>query len=302
MLDLINFRHAEATDYGLKGSEVDFPVTTVPVGAIGSSGKTIEIPNFKAVVRADRDNYENVQPLGVVGDKYKVLKHTDFFGTIEETIHQAVRPDLRQNIEVKTETSFNGAWARRDYVFPDIGAKLKNSEFETQFGFRLIAWNSYDGSSSAGLITGLIDFYCTNGMITGHITDKLLRRHTSGLTSDTFSPMIETNVGDIQEQVRFVEKMMHTSITEDEVDAVLEFGFSERRGEALKARYEIEAMTRGANVFALQSAMTYYSSHNSDEFKVRDTGRDNEARTLHNREAEVQRVVQADIFQQLLAA
>ena len=63
-----------------------------------------------------------------------------------------------------------------------------------------------------------------------------------------------------------------------------------------------ECADRGFNVYALTSAFTYYSSHNSDEFPIRNTGNDNVATTLASRQSEVTRWVSSSPFQLLLAA
>ena len=67
------------------------------------------------------------------------------------------------------------------------------------------------------------------------------------------------------------------------------------------SRFGVEVSHRGQNVFSLLSAMTYYSSHNSDEFPTR--GREGtEVQTLHGREAEVQRIIGSPQFRALLEA
>ena len=77
---------------------------------------------------------------------------------------------------------------------------------------------------------------------------------------------------------------------------------SERKAERLLDRAARECADRGFNVYALTSAFTYYSSHNSDEFPIRNTGNDNVATTLASRQSEVTRWVSSSPFQRLLAA
>ena len=77
---------------------------------------------------------------------------------------------------------------------------------------------------------------------------------------------------------------------------------SERKAERLLDRAARECADRGFNVYALTSAFTFYSSHNSEEFPIRNTGNDNIATTLSDRQSEVTRWVQSAPFQALLAA
>ena len=61
-----------------------------------------------------------------------------------------------------------------------------------------------------------------------------------------------------------------------------------------------EFQARGTTVWALYSALTYYSSHNSETFKVKNSdNRDNVERTLIEREREVSRVEASESFQEL---
>ena len=77
---------------------------------------------------------------------------------------------------------------------------------------------------------------------------------------------------------------------------------SDRRAEQLIERARIEAAHRGLNAYALSSALTCYSIHDSDEFPIRRTGNDNVAKSLKDRQAEVSRWVRSAPFRSLLAA
>jgi hypothetical protein len=79
-------------------------------------------------------------------------------------------------------------------------------------------------------------------------------------------------------------------------------GMSGRRVEKMMEQLEIEAQSRGMTVWALYSALTYYSSHNSDRFTVRNSAAaDNVAETLDKREREVSNVISNDAFLRLAA-
>ena len=63
---------------------------------------------------------------------------------------------------------------------------------------------------------------------------------------------------------------------------------------------DTEFQKRGTTVWALYSALTYYSSHNSEKFKVKNSSkRDNVERTLIEREKEVLEVERSESFQEL---
>jgi hypothetical protein len=304
IVKLADFRPvASAADFGLEGSKVDFVAATRPLQIVGKAGGILPVDSHKAVLRMIDD--KPVQ-LGIVGSDFKLLQHRDFFEAIEKKLRESIRPDLQRDPQVKTSVSFDGAWAKREYVFPAFAEALEQSPtLKAKLGYRVIAWNALDGSSVAGMLTGLIDFYCTNGVILGSLVGKLLRRHTSGLNLPAFEQQIAAGVGEAQKEVRYLEEVARKPLDLQKAQAFLkDAGFSERATERLIEQTQREVAVRGDNLFALVSALTYYSSHADDRagFGVRDTGSDHVAKTLHGRELEVHGVLHSNGFRQLLAA
>ncbi len=275
--------------FGLEGSAVDFPVATRPIAAVGKMGATLPIDTHKAVIRSDGTD---VYPISVVGEGYNLLKYRDYFTEIEKTLVSNIEPGLLRGAYVRTALGNNGAFARREYVLPAFAEELRTSnDFKTDLGFRVIAWNSYDMSSSMGMASGLIDFFCTNGCIMGSMVDQGKRRHTKNLTADFFSPLLIMGIKKVAKEIEMLRKLAMTQLDRDAAVTLLEDSFSARRAEKMIARMDEEVAVRGNNVFALHSALTFYSSHNSEDFKVRETGNDNVAATLHAREAEVSKLM-----------
>lgn len=278
-------------DFGLDASDAVFPVSTRPIAMVGKDGATMPIHTHKAIIRANRDG-SNPRPLGVVGIDYKQLPHGDLFGNMEDTLRESMEPSLMRDAKVDTEVSFDGAFVRREYVFPRFADELETSSgFKTRVGFRIIGWNSLDGSFAAGCASGLIDFFCTNGCVSGSDVSISKRRHTLNLRPDHFRNQIVAGLGRVQDEIALLRKLANTALDFEKAENIIKADFSETRAKKLMERVKVEAEVRGQNVFALHSALTYFSSHNSDEFKVRDTGNDNVAATLHNREAEIAKVM-----------
>ena len=287
-------------DFNYTGSAADFPVKTARILAdCGARGQR-SIETHKAVMRTDLDG-ENLRPLGVVGAKYGLLKNRDFFGGVEDALNKTLERDKTDGYRVVTETSFDGAYTERRYVFPAFGGLItSNTGFKTEVGFQVISWNSYDGSSAAGMACGLIDFFCKNGCISGVNVDMSKRRHSSKISVEHFAPLLEKNIITLQKQIRHFQQMANVKLDMEKAEALLTKCFSERRAAALMEQLDEEVQTRGDNVFALHSALTFYSSHDSERFTVRRTGSDNTAKTLANRREEIQKVVQSAPFLQLM--
>lgn len=304
MFDLINFE-APATDFGLEDSGAVFPVgerTLASLSPVGEdadpvTGDVLSASNtHKCIVREDTGGI-----VGVVGTKYRLLSNMNYFSTIEEALTRAIPKKMQKNCQVRTSVTRGGSWARRDYVFPEYAERLKNSVHETSVGLRIIAWNSYDGGSSAGLLTGLIDFYCTNGMLIGKDIEKMARRHSPRLEAGMFVNPLQKSIDGVNTKVQELQAMINRPLKFDDAVELLEKKFSGRRAGEMLARYEIEQEERGANVYALLSAMTHYASHNSDNFAMR-TEDDAASQTLHGRELEVQRITSSPEFRSLMEA
>jgi hypothetical protein len=128
-------------------------------------------------------------------------------------------------------------------------------------------------------------------------------RHTAGFNPAKLGAFIEAEAAKYQTRVRVWQEWARKEINLQQAEATLTAaGLSPKRVIAMMAQFEAEAVRRGASVWALYSALTFYSSHNSDAFGVRNSGSvDNVAETLDKREREVARVITSEAFQRLAA-
>lgn len=203
---------------------------------------------------------------------------------------------------VRDKVSGGGAWSQREYILPAYAEALENTQFSTKMGMRIVAWNSYDGSASAGLMTGLIDFWCTNGIIVGKIMNKELRRHTTRLTPQTFLPRLRENLGKVHDEIEAVRQMANTPLDENLLLTFLEKNMSGQRAGEMLNRVRAEASLRGETVQAVHAALSYYASHSDDSFQVRNQDPAREARMLRAREDEVHQLMGTREWAALVAA
>ncbi len=288
--------------FGLSESRTIFPVVERTLAAIvkteGGPPDVVGVSDtHKTVCRADTSEI-----VGVVGLKYKLMENETYFRTVEQALRDAIPEDMREGVMVRDKVSGGGSWCQREYVFPAYAETLRNSQYETSVGLRIVAWNSYDGSASAGLMSGLIDFICTNGMIVGRDIAKEMRRHSTRLTPELFLPRLRQNLAEIGKNIDEVRRMANTPLDRDAALALLEKHFSGSRAAELLMRTNIEAERRGETVQALHAALTMYSSHASDTFRQRSDDPAREARLLRGREDEVYRVVSTPEWARLMAA
>jgi hypothetical protein len=259
------------------------------------------VMSHKAVVRTDGDSPTT---LGIVGKDYQIVDNRDLFGKVEQQLADGLPADILRSAQVKDSTSNGGAFCARDYRFPDAKCRIEGRNgHRTDVAFRTVLTNSHDGSGSAKLYTGAIDFYCSNGMIVGDY-DVFGRKHTKNFDVSKFADKVAMALSKFWVEAERLQDWAKRDVSEEKVHEALQNlpGVSERKAERLFAHFqEQEAPVRGSTVYAVYSALTWYASHPEDDrFKVRNTGNDNEAETLMRREDEVRRWVRSEPFQSIL--
>jgi len=241
---------------------------------------------------------------GVVGEKYKVTQMGDFTKATEEMLLEALPNDKFKDMEISDSMSHGSAIRSRKYTFPAFAKPIETRKHQTDVALTVALIQSYDGSTSNGFVTGLLDFFCTNGMISGDYT-KGNKRHTSGFNLSNFILDMDKVVRDFYKDIQRYQVMASTDIRIPQAEAVLEAlpGMSEKMQERMKDQYLTEVSTRGSNVWALASALTYYSSHNSEEFPVKGSAsNDNVTKSLLDRSRRVSSWMNSAPFQSLLLA
>ena len=241
---------------------------------------------------------------GVVGEKYKVTQMRDFTEATEAMLINALPNDKFKDLEISDSMSHGSAVRSRKYTFPAFSKPIETRKHQTEVALTVALVQSYDGSTSNGFVTGLLDFFCTNGMISGDYT-KGNKRHTSGFNLSNFILDMDKVVRDFYKDIQRYQVMASTDIMVTQAEATIEAlpGMSEKMQERMKDQYLTEVKTRGSNVWALASALTYYSSHNSEEFPVKGSAtNDNVTRSLMDRSRRVNTWMNSGAFQRLLLA
>ena len=241
---------------------------------------------------------------GVVGDKYKVTQMRDFTDATERMLMDALPNDKFKDMEIHDTMSHGSAVRCRKYTFPAFSKPIETRKHSTEVALTVALVQSYDGSTSNGFVTGLLDFFCTNGMISGDYT-KGNKRHTSGFNLTNFILDMDKVVKDFYNDIQRYQIWAATDISVVHAEGAIESlpGMSDRLAKGIKDQYLTEVQTRGSNVWALASALTYYSSHNSEEFPIKGSAaNDNVARALLDRSRKVNTWLRSSVFQNLLLA
>ncbi len=284
-------------------TDLFFPVVSRPLEIKCKDDRHVPVSTHKAICRPDGFSTEPVL-LGVVGSGYKIVLNSDLFGAVERAIEDNIPERLRAGAIVNDSTSNQGAFCLREYIFPEFQVPLKQRGHrgDTSLGYRSILWNTYDGSGAAKLLTGAIDFFCTNGMVSGEF-EVFKRKHTSGFRIPAFGDLIEKNISSFHANVIEWQRWESIDITREKARNVLKAlpSLSDSRAEKLSQQYDYEAHQRGGSVWALYCALTWFASHAEGQFSIRNTGADHLAQTMQRREEQVLVWINSKAWKELVA-
>lgn len=259
----------------------------------GNAYKEIAQPLGRAVIRTDTK-----EPLGIVGKSYGIAQNNDLRDQVIESAERALPREYLRNIELTETVSGGGAFTKFEFTFPNAAAGIRQKldkrggyNSDTILNFKLSIVNSFGGRTPVIAKAGVVDLVCLNGMVAS-IYDTSKKRHTSGLDVTQFAGFIDEQARDYMARVRIWQQWADRHITAIDAEALLtEAGLSERLTKKFMQQIEKEFAARGNNLWAVASAATFYSSHNSELFPVRNAASaDNIAETLNKRENDMTRL------------
>jgi hypothetical protein len=266
---------------------IDFPVRFEPS----------KVAKKKYVINGDTENY-----IDVVGHTFTCASHGDFArGVYGEIIKELDEADL-VGMTARWHLARHGGWACMDLSLPAVKFTVESLLHKADVHYRIISPHGIDGSCSNTVLYGAIDSYCTNGQIIGEY-DTVRRKNSSNFLLENFLDDLERSKNDFVGHGKKLQRWAETSLPIAEAMKVIEAVIpGERKADKMVTLFKEEAETRGANVYALYSAFTNYSSHANDNgFALRETKSDTAAVTMMNREMEVSRWTSSVPFLQLAA-
>lgn len=232
--------------------------------------------------------------LAYVGHKYHLLTNIEVFHYIFNKLAEILSPEQLELVEVKEHIDYGGRDTYIEIRFPNIRCDISG---RGDVAFRMIFGNSY-GGKSVTCVSGAIDFFCTNGMITGAFETRA-RRHTSGFTLAGIDGWIIDSINEFTSFNDRLKVYANTHITMGGTNALCEHlasnGYiSKTFAKELPERIFAESTARGGNnimptVWDVYSAMTTFATHD----KIRDTGNDHEFSTRMKRMRDADTVTRA---------
>ena len=261
-----------------------------------------KVPHKKYVVNGKTGEY-----LDTVGEQHSkgCVSHPKFFHGVQDAMIEELPQHHLLNAACDFKVARNTAWALMDIKLPEVKVNITtNRGFSTDVSWRAIALHGIDGSCSNQVYFGGIEYFCSNGQISGQ-WDTVRRKNTSGFNLTYFIDELLVARQAFFEHCKRLQVWADTSTYHWQVKEMLgSLITSERKAERMYDLYEEEVAVRGSNVYSLYSAMTNYSTYADDRngFNLNNTGHDTQAVSMWRREHEVSKWVSSNQFAQLVAA
>ena len=255
------------------------------------------------VIREDTD-----EAIGIVGKDFGGVDHPTYFGQIRGAVAEELgfthkdfydSMSINNDITIDTKVSRNGAWALEKMVFNNHKATVETDRHTTETALSLYAWHGVDGSTSNNVISGAIDFFCTNGMVTGDYS-KIRKKNTRHFDMSRITHEMEGIYDRWLDHNAWCQKLAEKDISVTSLKNTLEVMLPERASKNMLNSVLDEFSVRGANAWAVYSAFTQYASH-EDRFGFRQTANDNTLERQFKRNEDVAKWIEHPAFLKLVA-
>ena len=193
----------------LEKRDVMFPVYTQSVRGIGGN---VYAPDVKMLTRLNNNGTEEY--ISVVNKDYRVVENAEVLEPLQQQMINFFDPIVLEDVQIKDTILKNGRTCYSEYIFPRIKHGIEtDTGHKTEFGLRFVMKNSFDGKGSVVMWSGLIDFFCTNGTVTGKydVTRKRHTRnfHTSGFL-DAFEQTLKEHSNIVDQYQRLADRKLST--------------------------------------------------------------------------------------------
>jgi len=291
--------------------QVNFKAKHTPLYVMRESGALEKLTKDQgqAIVRTDTEEF-----LGRTGGRYGIAQNADINDVLTAAIEKAFPSDFRKGIELEEKISDNGAFCKWTYTFPEAAQPIRQLRDSTGYladrygqgyadtwlNFSISIVNSFNGLTPVFVTSEHKDVSCLNSL-TMSFMDTTRLRHSTNIDVTKLADWIEGEALEFRTKISVWQSWADRSISSDQAQETLKLcGVSDRLTKQLMDQFEDEAIKRGKTVWGLASSLSFMSSHNSDRFTVRGSSKkDNEARSLHQRQNQVLKIMDHDAWKAL---
>jgi hypothetical protein len=265
-----------------------------------SPGQVVLIPPSvgKLLARSDNDH-----SLGVVGGRYYPVQNSTLHAAVERSLRAELPSNVTNTTELTEKISRSGSFIRLEYRIPHYSGVIQQlNGTTTNVDFMIIFQNTH-GGASVRMKAASVDRSCDNVLVYG-LCEEASAQHTENFSTKTFEEYLRNEVRHFKGRINEMRGYAKKSITTQQARAALSGNklLSAEQLNKVMAQFDDEIVARGSTAWALYAAITSFSSHNNERFRVRNSANtDNEAEALAKREDTVMKIIASPAFQAVAA-
>jgi len=241
----------------------DFPVELQET--YDRTGRKIE--GNRVVVRTDTGEHMSRG----LGDKYKIITHSDVVNSIMDSIDEAANT-LGTSYEEKFHLVDGGRKLRGEVNFPDLKIEPQLDDIIT---FRIQFYNSYDASWAFQQQAEGLRLWCMNGCTTPHTVAKTWAKHTTNVSVQSSAAKIQAGLEAFKDSDNLFKSYINYKISNDDAERFMNDAlcktkqrsnlayphFNKSRREDLLCIWDKNRSYVGDNQWALYNTLTEWATH-----------------------------------------
>lgn len=229
----------------------DFGVDLQPIMTLNPvNGGSDLIDRKKAVVRQD-----NGAVLGVVSDKYQLLKHADVIDSFRTALDGV-------DYDEKIQVAKGGAQLFATYRLNGVKLEVAKGDLVS---LQFIVKNSYDGTNALQIMLGAYRLVCTNGMVVGKQFFSFSQKHFGNDVSVKIETirekvgMLRSQFGDTLPHLQEMSRTSMLGLSNEEIEKKIGAKLPKYLIEEVKTRFSEDG---DHTLWGFYNAMTSAISHN----------------------------------------
>ena len=185
----------------------------------------------RKVVRLDNLGRQEGDPLGIVGSRYKPIKHIDAFGGAIKAMQNGGLDFT--GAELQVDSFENGALAKMELLLPAHKEKVGDHDLTMKF----IARNSYNARWKFQSFFGWMNEVCFNTLVSGQKIAYSANRHTTHFDVESSNRKIQSAVTAIQSETSTFNKWWNTKVEDEDVANMFKKTIAKSQASASQVKY-----------------------------------------------------------------
>lgn len=153
--------------------------------------------------------------IGVTSDRYGIVQNADFTNAIEQGMRSI-------GLEFSDRESVVTRWGARSHIEYEFNTRTAQPAKGDTVALRIIARNSFDGTSKSSISVGAVRLVCTNGMTSFKQDLSMSVRHTTNVSPQFVSRVLQQAMDEWSELNSVWANMSRVGISQQQGNTIIE--------------------------------------------------------------------------------